>query len=92
LGSQINNENQLKDRQFDGRRSIILSAGAIMTPMILLNSGIGSSHLLKGANIPVMVENEYVGFGLMNHVTVGLAYQMQPQLRAGTVLNALSIQ
>ena len=84
MGSQINNENDLKDRLFDGRRSIILSAGAIMSPLILLNSGVGPTHMLKEANIPIAVDNDSIGSGLRNHVTVGLAYLMQPQLRAGT--------
>jgi choline dehydrogenase-like flavoprotein len=79
----------MKDRLFDGRRSVILSAGAIMSPMILFNSGVGPGHLLKEANIPVVVNNDNIGSGLRNHVTVGLAYQMQPQLRAGISLHTI---
>jgi len=57
--------------------------------MILFNSGVGPGHLLKEANIPVVVNNDNIGSGLRNHVTVGLAYQMQPQLRAGISLHAI---
>ena len=83
MGSQINNANDLKDRRFDGRRSVVLSAGALMSPFILFNSGIGPRKLLKEAGIPVKVHNDHIGSDLSTHIAVGLVFQMQPELHAG---------
>ena len=60
-------------------RSIILTAGAIMTPKILMNSGIGPGNVLKSANIPVLVESPLVGRGLKDHPAVGIILKVEPR-------------
>lgn len=60
-------------------RSIILTAGALMTPKILMNSGIGPQEVLRSASIPVVVDSPMVGKGLQDHPVVGLMYRIQPQ-------------
>lgn len=53
------------------RREVILSAGAINTPQILLNSGIGDSATLEALGIMSLVHNPSVGANLSDHLLVG---------------------
>lgn len=46
---------------------VILSAGAIQSPQLLQLSGIGPSHVLKKAGIPVVVDAREVGSNLQDH-------------------------
>jgi choline dehydrogenase len=49
---------------------VILSAGAIQSPKILLHSGIGDAAVLNGAGIPVVHHLPGVGKNLQDHVWV----------------------
>ncbi|TFK19470.1 aryl-alcohol oxidase [Coprinopsis marcescibilis] len=53
------------------RRELILSAGAINTPKILLHSGIGDRNDLQSIGVPVIHHLPDVGKGLQDHLTVG---------------------
>ncbi|KAK0193858.1 hypothetical protein F5146DRAFT_1101707 [Armillaria mellea] len=52
------------------RKEIILSAGAIHSPQILMLSGIGPSEELKKSDIPVVHELQGVGAHLMDHPVI----------------------
>ncbi|KAJ8668551.1 hypothetical protein QAD02_010214 [Eretmocerus hayati] len=56
---------------FLSRKEVILSAGSIGSPQILLLSGIGPEKDLKKLGIPV-VRNLPVGENLQNHVSIGI--------------------
>lgn len=53
------------------RKEVILSAGAINTPHILLNSGIGNSTLLTQIGITPLVNLPSVGQNLSDHPVIG---------------------
>lgn len=59
---------------FDGKRRIILAAGPIMSPKILLNSGIGDADTLSAGGIDVVAENARIGKDLSGQVMVSLIY------------------
>jgi choline dehydrogenase len=53
---------------------IILSAGGLRSPHLLLLSGIGPAEQLKSKGVPVVQDLPGVGRNLKNHPSVGLTY------------------
>lgn len=51
-------------------REVIVSAGAINTPKLLMLSGIGPKKEMKRLGIPLL-SNLRVGYNLMDHITIG---------------------
>lgn len=60
-----------KTRKLMANKEIILTAGAIGSPQILLQSGIGPQEDLEPLDIPV-VKDLPVGRNLQNHVSIGI--------------------
>jgi choline dehydrogenase len=56
-------------------REVVLSAGAIGSPMGLMHSGIGDADHLMSLGIPVSVDLKAVGRNLQDHVHVVVAHQ-----------------
>ena len=50
-------------------KEVILSAGVIATPQLLLLSGIGPKEHISAFAIPSIVNNPYVGKGLTDHLS-----------------------
>src|SRR5713101_7521165 len=67
-------------RNIEGRE-IILSAGAIHSPAILMRSGIGPTEDLDALGIPVRV-NAPVGYNLRDHQQLSLKIDLKPDARA----------
>ncbi|KXN84480.1 Choline dehydrogenase, mitochondrial [Leucoagaricus sp. SymC.cos] len=59
-------------------KEVILSAGAVGTPHILLNSGIGDQEDLKILNISVVLHNPSVGRNLSDHTVFGISFGLEP--------------
>jgi choline dehydrogenase len=55
-------------------REVILCAGAVNTPKLLMLSGVGSADDLRGHGIDVMADVREVGRNLQNHPGVDLQY------------------
>ncbi|XP_004486827.1 protein HOTHEAD [Cicer arietinum] len=51
----------------DRKSEVIVSSGAIGTPQMLLLSGIGPKEELKKMNIPVVLDNHFVGKGMVDN-------------------------
>ena len=58
-------------KTFEAEREIVLSAGAINTPRILMLSGIGDEAVLKQAGVPVRHKLAGVGKNFRDHVLLG---------------------
>ncbi|KAF5351054.1 hypothetical protein D9756_008218 [Leucocoprinus leucothites] len=59
-------------------KEVILAAGAIGSPQILLNSGIGDQEDLKALDIPVVLHNPSVGRNLTDHTIFGVSFGLKP--------------
>lgn len=57
------------------RREVILCAGALETPKLLMLSGVGPCEHLDAMGIPVVLDAPYVGRGLQDHPNVCLFYR-----------------
>ena len=55
---------------FSARREVILSAGAIATPALLMRSGIGPAGYLSNIGISPLVDSLNVGQNLQDHISV----------------------
>lgn len=62
------------------RKEIILSAGALNTPQLLLLSGVGPKHHLKQLNIPLKQELP-VGYNLQDHIIVPMYFKLNNSQR-----------
>ncbi|MGE0726207.1 MAG: GMC family oxidoreductase [Alphaproteobacteria bacterium] len=69
-----------EERSFAGRR-IVLSAGAVHSPAILLRSGIGDAARLAPHGIPLVAGNGAVGRHFLEHPNVRAFLRMRPEKR-----------
>jgi choline dehydrogenase-like flavoprotein len=60
-------------RIITAKREVIVSAGAVATPALLMRSGIGPAEVLRAHGIDVVVERAAVGSDLQDHVASGMA-------------------
>ncbi|CDO76592.1 GMC oxidoreductase [Trametes cinnabarina] len=58
------------------RREIVLSAGALGSPQILMLSGIGPKEHLEHKDVPVLLDVPAVGSYLQDHISVPLTYEV----------------
>jgi choline dehydrogenase-like flavoprotein len=72
-GVQYEHQGQLREAR---ARHVILCAGAINTPQLLMLSGIGDATRLKEFGIRVVVDRPTVGQNLMEHPLVRLLYRV----------------
>ena len=54
---------------------VVLSAGAIKTPQILMTSGIGPNKILKKNGIDIILDNHNVGSHLQDHIGLDYLYE-----------------
>ncbi|KAJ4111626.1 hypothetical protein NW760_006620 [Fusarium oxysporum] len=72
VGVEVNGKKYLASKE------VILSAGALNTPKILMHSGIGPKTQLDQFNIPVIKDVPRVGQGLRDHMFSPLVYTRKP--------------
>ena len=70
---------------------VILSAGALLSPQILLRSGIGPADDLQAAGLKVHQDIQSVGQNLMDHLQLPVIYRLkkplpEPEILTGNVL------
>ena len=63
-------------RRFDCKGEIIVSGGAIESPLLLERSGIGDAEKLKAAGIEPLVHSPAVGEHMIEHLAISLPYRL----------------
>lgn len=73
------------EREWRARRGVVLCAGALRTPQLLMLSGIGPADHLAEHGVPVVVNRPAVGANLHDHPVVTVAWPLvdAPALRGG---------
>ncbi|KAL7304452.1 hypothetical protein TKK_0003247 [Trichogramma kaykai] len=71
-------------------REVILSAGTLGSPQILLNSGIGPKDDLAKVGVPLFHDLPQVGRNLQNHVSIGLSVTIRDNFTEALTLEALN--
>lgn len=61
------------------KREVVLSAGTINSPQLLLLSGIGPKEHLRSVKVPVVLDLPGVGENLHNHQSYGLDFTLNEQ-------------
>jgi choline dehydrogenase len=63
-------------------REVLLSAGAVQSPQILMLSGIGPADHLRAMNIPVALDAPDVGANLQDHLDVTVIHECTQEITA----------
>ncbi|KUI69398.1 Versicolorin B synthase [Cytospora mali] len=58
------------------KKEVILSAGVVQSPQLLMVSGIGPAAVLKQYKIPVLADLPGVGQGLLDHILIPLTWHV----------------
>ena len=58
------------------RREVIVSAGAVCSPAVLMRSGVGPAEHLREQGIPVLVDAQQVGQNLQEHASFHSTFQV----------------
>lgn len=70
-------------------RKVVLSAGAINSPQILMLSGIGPADALKGHGIKVVVDHPDIGANLQDHLNLGMSFRCSEPISLAWIGNPL---
>ena len=76
-------------RELRARHGVVLAAGAVQSPQLLMLSGIGPADELRGQNIPVVLDRKNVGKNLQDHFQVRLIYRCTKPITTNDALNSI---
>lgn len=76
-------------RTIKAKRGVILSAGAIQSPQLLMLSGIGPAKHLQENNVPVLIDRPAVGQNLQDHLQFRLIYKASKPITTNDALRSL---
>ncbi|WP_374382444.1 GMC family oxidoreductase [Dongia sp.] len=76
-------------RQIKARRGVVLSAGAVQSPQLLMLSGIGPAAHLKDQGIEVRHDLPGVGSNMQDHLQLRLIYKLNRRISTNDTLRSL---
>jgi choline dehydrogenase len=88
-GPSRNSRNRPAARNFESLRCVALAAGALLTPKLLLSSGVGPVEEVRMAGVEARVDSPRVGKGLKDHIAVGMVFQAAESVMSGTRLHSM---
>ncbi|PCR91677.1 GMC family oxidoreductase [Natrinema ejinorense] len=71
------NDADVGPARVDAAQEVILSAGAINSPQLLLLSGVGPADHLAEHDVPVVADRPGVGRNLQDHLQAGVGYECE---------------
>jgi choline dehydrogenase len=71
------------------RRGVIVSAGAVQSPQLLMLSGIGPAEHLRQHGIEVLADHQGVGRNLQDHLQIRLIYRCTRPITTNDALRSL---
>jgi choline dehydrogenase len=80
---------QGQDRTLRATRGVMLAAGALQSPQLLMLSGIGPAAHLREHGIPVLLDRAAVGENLQDHLQIRLIYKCAKPITTNDELNSL---
>jgi choline dehydrogenase len=78
------------EREVRARRGVVLSAGALQSPQLLMLSGIGPGRHLQEMGIPVRLDRPRVGADLQDHLQVRMIFRCSKPITTNDALNSLA--
>jgi choline dehydrogenase-like flavoprotein len=87
----VSKEALLRSNSVQSQRCVILAGGAVQTPKLLMNSGIGPADVLAEAGVGVLLDSREVGKHLRDHPMVGIIMSTKPQLTVGKAILGLHL-
>ena len=66
--------------EYRADREIILSAGGLVSPLILQRSGVGSAKLLQSLDIPVVLDSPKVGENMLEHRALMMKFRLTKEI------------
>jgi 5-(hydroxymethyl)furfural/furfural oxidase len=78
-----------QEEEFEGRE-IIIAAGALQSPALLIRSGIGPAADIQALGLPVTADSPGVGRNLQDHPAVSMAAYLKPSGKQPRALRAAS--
>jgi choline dehydrogenase len=79
---------QLQD--LHARHGIVLAAGAVQSPQLLMLSGIGPEAQLRAHGVPVVLDRKGVGQNLQDHLQVRLIYRCSKPITTNDALHSVT--
>lgn len=77
------------DTELRARQGVILAAGALQSPQLLMLSGVGPADHLKEHGIAVRLDRRDVGGNLQDHLQIRLIYKCAKPITTNDQLNSL---
>lgn len=79
IGVQFRKDDEILEAR--AGREVILSAGAVNSPQILMLSGIGAGDMLQKAGIEIAIDRPGVGDNLQDHYAIAMRFRVRPEYR-----------
>ncbi len=79
----------IQSPELNAKRGVVLAAGAVQSPQILMLSGIGPAEHLQAHGIPVVVDRPAVGCNLQDHLQVRLIYRCTKPITTNDALRSI---
>jgi choline dehydrogenase len=76
-------------RELHAAHGVILSAGAVQSPQLLMLSGVGPADHLRSHGIPIVIDRPAVGRNLQDHLQVRLIYRCTQPITTNDALRSI---